>query len=299
MKPVKYDSFARGARRQTVEVVSGLHFFLMFLAAGLLVLTRVEHPLVLQVQSFGRELVQPVLTEVRVAARPVRRFAHNVMRYFTVESEFRRLERELVSLRQLLERTSDLAKRNEELGQLAKLVRTAPVDAVTVEVIAGARGLFGKSVMIGAGKVDGVRYGQPVFGDGGLFGRIISVEPRTARVLVLNDINSRIPVAVGPGQHPALLVGDNTDRPRLVYASAGDVIREGEEVVTSGASGEFPRGIKVGRVDKSVDDVLRVETAARLLAGTYLTVLRYQLPSSIAVEPKDVTGASAIGSSAQ
>jgi len=213
-------------------------------------------------------------------AQPLRNFADNAARYFTVESEFRQLERELASLHQLLEQMSDLAKRNEELGRLVKLVRTAPVSAVTVEVVAGPRGLFTKSVQIGAGKHDGLRYGQPVFSGEGVFGRIVSAREETASVLVLNDINSRIPVEVGKERWPALLVGDNSDWPRLVYLNSAAQVRDGDEVVTSGASGEFPRGIKVGAVATSGDDT-RVKTAASLLAGTYLTVLRYELPTVI------------------
>ncbi|MFT5508706.1 MAG: rod shape-determining protein MreC [Hyphomicrobiaceae bacterium] len=279
MSTVRYDSYTRGALRRSTEAVSGLHFLLMFLAAGLLVLTRVDHPLVVGLQHAGRQIAEPVLVRVGDLAEPLRNFAHNTKRYFTVESELRRLERELASMQHLLKRTSSLAKRNDELSRLANLVRSSAVSAVTVEVIAGPKGLFSKSVQIGAGRRDGLRYGQPVFSGEGLFGRIATVGEQTASVLVLNDINSRIAVVVGQSQAPALLVGDNTERPRLIYVDQGTVVREGAAIVTSGASGEFPRGIKVGKAMRTGDD-LRVATAASLLAGTYLTVLRYELPTA-------------------
>jgi rod shape-determining protein MreC len=119
-----------------------------------------------------------------------------------------------------------------------------------------------------------------VFSGEGLFGRIASVTERTSQVLVLQDINSRIPVEVGTMRRPALLAGDGTEWPRLVYLRAIDIINVGDEVVTSGASGEFPRGLNVGRV-KSVGDGVRVRTDARGVAGSYLTVLRYELPSAV------------------
>ena len=280
MNTVRYDSYSRGSQRRSTEAVSGLHFLLMFVAAGLLVLTRVDHPVAVSLKNVGRQIVEPVLLRLGSVARPLRNFADNATRYFTVESEFRQLERELASLRQLLDEMSDLAKRNQELGRLVNLVKTAPVSAVTVEVVAGPRGLFTKSVEIGAGKHDGLRYGQPVFSGEGLFGRIVSVGGGTASVLALNDINSRIPVEVGKARWPALLVGDNSEWPRLVYLNVAAIVRDGDEVVTSGASGEFPRGIKVGVVATGHDDT-RVKTAASLLAGTYLTVLLYELPTAI------------------
>lgn len=278
MSSVRYDSYTRGALRRSTEAVSGLHFLLMFVAAGLLVLTRVEHPLVAGFQATGRQLAEPVLMRVSEVAQPMRNFAHNVRRYFVVESELRRLERELVALRQLLKQSSDLADRNNELAQLAKLVRASSVSAVTAEVIAGSKGLFAKSAQIGAGSKDGLRYGQPVFSGDGLFGRIVLLGEETASVLILNDINSRIPVEVGKAQVPALLVGDNTRYPRLIYLSPDVEVRDGAPVVTSGVSGEFPRGIKVGKILGGADTP-RVATYANLLPGAYLTVLSYALPS--------------------
>lgn len=280
MSTVRHDSYMRGTLRRSAEAVSGLHFFLMFVAVGLLVLTRVEHPLVVNLQSLGRELAAPVMSRIATFAGPVRNAAKNTARYFTVESEFRRLERELASLQQLLERTSDLARRNEELARLAKLVKVATVDAKTVEVIAGPKGLFGKAVEIGAGRRVGIRYGQPVFSSDGLVGRITAVAGATSRVLLLNDVNSRIPVEVGANRRPALMVGDITDLPRLVYLSKRKDLKSGDAVMTSGASGEFPRGIAVGTVLLDGDEI-RVKTAARLVADRYLTVLLYSLPSPV------------------
>lgn len=290
MSTVRYDSYARGALRRGTEAVSGLHFLLMFVAAGLLVLTRVGHPIAVGLQDAGEQWAEPVLARLGSATQPLRNFADNAARYFTVESEFRQLERELASLRQLLDEMSSLAKRNEELARIANLVKSASVSAVTVEVIAGPKGLFTKAVRVGAGRADGLRYGQPVFSGEGLFGRIIAVGEGSAVVLALNDINSRIPVEVGAARWPALLVGDSSDLPRLVYLSAQATVADDDVVVTSGASGEFPRGINIGKV-ASVADGARVRTAARLLAGTYLTVLRYEVSAGPQHSNSEAAGA--------
>ena len=95
---------------------------------------------------------------------------------------------------------------------------------------------------------------------------------------MLNDIGSRIPVEVGASRIPALMVGDNSELPLIVYLGAGVAVRADDEVMTSGASGEFPRGIRVGRIALA-DGQVRVRTDARLVPGSYLTVLLYYLPS--------------------
>jgi len=261
----------------------------MFVAGALLVLTRVEHPVAIELQKAGRTASAPVLEYMNDLVQPVRRFSRDSVRFFTVEAEIRTLERELASLRQLLDRASDLEIRNRELAKMAKLVRTAPVDAVTVEVIAGPQGPFGRTVRIAAGRHNGLRYGQPVFAGDGLFGRIIATTDRLAQVLVLNEVNSRIPVEVGPRKEPALMVGDNTALPRLIYLRSSGAVKPGDEVHTSGATGVFPRGIRVGRV-ASARDAIRVETAAKLVTGAYVTVLKYNLPST--AQSQKATGGS-------
>jgi len=273
-----HDTFRRGGARQRGARVSALHFALLLAAAGLLVLSRVGHPLVGQIEGAAHGLVQPALEAVAEGARPVRRIASNAARYLTVETDLERLERELASLKNLLERASDLEARNRELAGLARLVAAAPVDALTVEVVAGRQGLFSQTVTIGAGRRQGIRDGQPVFSAAGLFGRILEVEETRARVLMLNDQTSRIAVEVGAARVPALLVGDNSVELRLVELDRTAVPMVGAEVATSGASGAFPRGIRVGKVVMFGGEV-RVAPAARLVPGRYLTVMTYALTS--------------------
>lgn len=278
MAGVQHDSYQRGAMRRAPQSVSALHFFLMFLAAGLLILARVEHPASVAIATAARGFIAPVVSLVADVARPVRQVVHNAARYLTVESELQRLERELATLQNLLERASTLEARNAELARLARLVGEAPVDAETVAVVAGRQGLFSQSVTVGAGRDQGLRYGQPVFSGDGLFGRIVRAGETTAQVLMLSDNSSRIAVEVGERQTPALVVGDDTARPRLVYLKAGSNVAEGAKVVTSGASGSFPRGILVGHL-AAESDVVRVVPLSSLVAGRYLTVMKHEVPA--------------------
>jgi rod shape-determining protein MreC len=280
MAGVHYDSYQRGAMRRVPQSVSALHFFLMFLAAGLLILARIDHPASATIAQAARIVVNPLMSIVAEVTRPVRQVVHNAARYLTVESELERLERELATLRNLLERSSTLEARNQELARLARLVAEAPVDAVTVEVVGGRRGHFSQTVTVGAGQDEGLRYGQPVFSGDGLFGRITRVGSTTADVLMLSDNASRIAVEVGEQQRPALVVGDGTPAPRLVYFRADGEVSGGAKVVTSGASGAFPRGIILGHLAFD-GDVARVRLLSSLLAGRYLTVMKHPVPAPL------------------
>mgnify|MGYP001426707493 CR=1 FL=1 len=125
---------------------------------------------------------------------------------------------------------------------------------VTARIIAGTMGSISNTFVINAGSEDGVGKGQPVLSDKGFVGRIIAVSKNSARILLATDINSRIPVILESTRTRALMVGGNTERPRLIHLPPGAQITSSERIVTSGHGGVFPPGLPVGLV-ASVNDV--------------------------------------------
>ena len=108
------------------------------------------------------------------------------------------------------------------------------------------------------------RAGQAAIAEGGLIGRLTEVGSHAARVLLITDLNSRIPVVIPTSRTSAVLAGDNSDRPRLVFASEPKSIKIGDRVVTSGDGGVFPPGLPVGMVGSLDQGGARVEPYAEL-----------------------------------
>ncbi len=119
---------------------------------------------------------------------------------------------------------------------------------VTARVVADAGGVYARSVLLSVGPHNGVRKGQIALDANGLVGRVTEVGHRSARVLLITDINSRIPVVLEQGRARAILVGENTPYPRLMYLAEGTHPAEGERVVTSAEANAFPAGLLVGTV---------------------------------------------------
>ncbi len=94
-------------------------------------------------------------------------------------------------------------------------------------------------------------------------GRVTDVGARSARVLLLTDLNSRIPVVIEGSQARAIMVGTNGPRPRLIYWSDG-APKEGERVVTSAEANALPPDLPVGTVHYSAEHVPEVMPAALL-----------------------------------
>ncbi|MGX6647040.1 rod shape-determining protein MreC [Maricaulaceae bacterium MS644] len=117
---------------------------------------------------------------------------------------------------------------------------------------------FVRSRLVAAGAEQGVETGLPAVNIYGLIGRTVDVGRQSARVLMLTDFNSRVAVMADRSNARALLVGDNTDFPRLEYLGRDPDLVEGDRIVTSGDDNVMPRGLPVGEAVRDRDGRWRV-----------------------------------------
>jgi len=170
---------------------------------------------------------------------------------------------------------------NARLRALLNFVPDAAVAYRSARVIGDQGGAFVRSILVAAGTHDGVEKGQAAMTGEGMVGRVVSVGKRSARVLLLTDINSRVPVLVGDERHRAVLVGDNSALPDLLYLADDARLAVGDYVVTSGMGGVFPQGLPIGRVTQVEDGSAQV---APYVDWAHLEVIRlvdYGLPGLI------------------
>jgi rod shape-determining protein MreC len=122
---------------------------------------------------------------------------------------------------------------------------------------------FVRSRLVAAGSDQGVETGLPAVNIYGLIGRTVDVGRQSARVLMLTDFNSRVAVMADRSNARALLVGDNTDFPRLEYLGRDPDLVEGDRIVTSGDDNVMPRGLPVGEAVRDRDGRWRVALYSR------------------------------------
>lgn len=144
-----------------------------------------------------------------------------------------------------------LEAENRQLKGLLNFAEGAEPGFITARVIADTGGAFVHSLLASAGLRDGASKGQAVVTGDGLVGRVQSVGTRSVRVLLITDLNSRIPVVVESTRTRAIMAGDNSSRPKLIHLPPGASVSTGDRVVTSGHGGAFPPGIPVGVVTAS------------------------------------------------
>lgn len=165
---------------------------------------------------------------------------------FVVYQENQRLKQENARLRQWQSAALLLDERLKRYQLLLNAVPDPALNARTARVIGRASHPFLDTMIIDAGKQQGVKPGQAVVDARGMIGRIFLSGERTSWVLLLSDLNSRIPVTVQPGNIQAIMAGDNTPNPTLDTLATTTPLKAGDQVVTSGDGGLIPPGLPVG-----------------------------------------------------
>ena len=154
-------------------------------------------------------------------------------------------------------------------------VRLDPkLTSVSGVVLADSGSPFRQSVLLNVGSRDGIVDGWATMDGLGLVGRISGVGQTTARVILLTDASSRIPVTIQPSGQKAMLVGDNSPNPPVEFLETPEQVRPGDRVISSGDGGVFPAGLLVGQVELGTDQRLRVRLAADYERLNFLRVLR-------------------------
>lgn len=248
---------------------------------ALVLLWRIDNP---RAEKLRAAVVDRVVPNFEWALAPVTkgaRLIEDFRGYARVYEQNRELRRELQQMKAWREAAIQLEQENARLLDLNKVRLSPGLTYVTGVVLTDSGSPFRRSVLLNIGAEDGIRDGWAAMDGLGLVGRIAGVGQRTARVLLLTDGNSRIPVTIRPSGRRAILAGDTTAAPVLDFVENPDDVRAGDRIETSGDGGVFPPDLAVGEVARGVDGRLRVRLAADTSRLEFLRVLRAQEPPGI------------------
>jgi rod shape-determining protein MreC len=283
MKILRDDIFThRGGLRRNSGVHGVLLFALVFVSIALMVLSRFQHPFIKDVRAHVENFMAPALNVALVPLTPVRRLVSRVTAYTGLYAELDRLKEENQRMKGWEWKARELERKYSQLGKLAHVVDEPGLEHVGARIVADSRGPFARSVMVNLGRDQALKPGFPVISADGLIGRVNETGRGASRILLLTDINSRIPVFIGRNSVRALMVGDNAASPKLTYAAnnggTGGGIEVGDEVSTSGVGGLFPRGLRIGTVADHGGKLV-VIPHARLDELDFVSVLLFESPT--------------------
>ena len=208
---------------------------------------------------------------------------------FTVYAENARLRSENERLRHWESVALALDAENAALKADLHWVPDPAASFVTARVVADAGGVYARAVLLSTGPGVHIAKGQVALDDRGLVGRVTELGSRSARVLLITDMNSRIPVILETSRVHAIVAGTNGPRPRLLYWPEGEMPAEGEHVVTSAEANAFPAGLPVGTVH-IVGRSVEIIPAARLDRLEIVRIFDYGMHGIAPPEPPPPAG---------
>ena len=250
---------------------------LMVAAFGLMLLGKADVLLAERARMAVADALAPIFAAIVQPLSAVPAAIESAEGLLTLRSDNVRLHAENDELRRWQAVAMALEAENAMLKANLQWMPEPAASYVTARVVADAGGVYARAVLLSLGPNHGMTKGQIAVDERGLVGRVTEVGARSARVLLLTDMNSRIPVILEGSRARAILVGTNGSRPRLMHWPEGVMPVEGERVVTSAEAQAFPAGLPVGVVHYSAGNAPEVDPAARLDRLEVVRVFNYGL----------------------
>ena len=219
------------------------------------------------------DALAPVLSTVTKPLVQAADIVRNASGLGDLQAENIRLKQENLRLKEWYQTALLLEAENKSLKDLLNVKVEPHYKTVTTRVLADSGNAFAKSILIAAGSNDGIQKGQAVMAGEGLIGRVIETGKQTSRVLLITDINSRVPVLVEDTRQHAILAGQNRNATYLAHLPLDSNVKEGARIITSGHGGIFPHGLAVGRVSSTQNSQLGVEPFADFSRVVHVRVL--------------------------
>lgn len=254
------------------------YVILVAAAVALVLIGKIETVLVERVRANFSDIVAPALEVMSEPVRIMRAGAEHVVDVAELIEENERLREENVRLSQWLTFARKLEGENRQLKGLLRFDPGPAATFVSARAIADVGGAFARAALLNVGASKGVEAGHPVMSGDGLVGRVVQAGERTARVLLLTDINANTPVLVGEPGVRAILAGDNSDNPKLNFIDGDGPLEPGALIVTSGHGGIFPPGLPVGVVAGEVDGAVLAQTFVDWRKLSYVRVVDFGDP---------------------
>lgn len=236
----------------------------MALAAALLVVASFNPAIMQTLRAVMREVTTPISSGLATVADGIAGVPAAVSDYFGVYRRNAELRAQVEAQREQIKRARMLAYDNRRLKALIGLRERTIPQVTAARLVSSSASSTRRYAILNAGFMQGVRPGQPVRGPEGLVGRVLEVGPGTARVLLLTDPESIVPVRRLSDGMPAIASGrgDGLIEIRPVNLSQAS-FSPGDVLVTSGTGGIYAPGIRVAMVFRRTGDTALAKAFAR------------------------------------
>ena len=195
-----------------------------------------------------------------------------VKTHFTFYDDYQNLKNELYILKARQSEIEFLKMQNKELKIVISDVLHTNIKNVIAKVILDKQSPFLKSIVLNKGTKSNLKKGMAVLHKKNMIGRIVEVNYISSRVLLINDLNSKIPVKIQPSGENAIMSGEGNNLASLDFLPKLSTIEEENIVFTSGSDGVFDDGIPIGKITE-IEEKFYVKFFSDLNQINFVTVI--------------------------
>jgi len=222
---------------------------LVFISIFIIILSNLDFRVVRYLKIGINELVYRSSFIVSIPENFLKNTIMEVKEYSTYYNNYKRIKDSLDDLQSKNISSEITQYENKELKELINDYVSSS-DKILAKIIVDHDSPFLKSIIINKGSKDNLKIGTNIYDQSYLVGRVIEVNYKTSRVLLLSDLNSNVPVTIAPQNIQAIITGNGDDEARIKYIKEGltEEFTEKSIVYTSGTGAIFKSGIPIGTV---------------------------------------------------
>ena len=225
--------------------------FLIILSIVFLILGRFNLSAINYIKISINELVYRSSFIVSVPENYIKKTYINVQDHFTYYDEYLKLKKENIELKSSIENTNFITSENERLKKIIDDYIIVS-DEIIAKVLIDKQSPFLRSMIINKGSKNNIKLGMAVLDGEFLVGKVVEVNFTTSRVLLLSDLNSKIPVTIEPEGYQSILSGTGKNNGIIQYSKEEIFLKEGSSVFTSGSGALFKSGIPIGKITNKI-----------------------------------------------
>ena len=246
---------------------------LIFFSVFLIVLGKFNFTPVNYLKSLISELVYRTSFVTSLPEKYIGYSFRAIEGHIKIYNNYSLIEEQLSNLKSQKYEVEFLETENQRLKKILEDI-TYSSEVVMAKVLIDKQSPFLRSIIINKGSKNNLKKGMAVLSDKYLVGKIVEVNYMTSRVLLLSDLNSRIPVSIEPGSIQSILIGDGKNSSTIKYLKK-EIDQSKEFIVyTSGTGGLLKPGIPIGKINKE-NEIYNVDFFSDFTQLRYIKVSSY------------------------
>ena len=227
---------------------------LVFISIFIILLSSLDFKIIRYLKIGINEIVYRSSFVVSIPENFIRNTFFEISEYSTFFNDYKKNKEELNELKSSNISREILEYENKELKELINDYVSSS-DKILAKIIVDHDSPFLKSIIINKGSKDSIKIGTNIYDQSYLVGRVIEVNYKTSRVLLLSDLNSNIPVTISPQNIQAIVTGTGDDYGEIKYIKDISLEKFSDKsiIYTSGTGAIFKSGVPIGKI-KEIED---------------------------------------------